>query len=437
MLKNEVDIENNNPKYSFILPTYNMQGKIEYCIESIQKQTGNFEIIIINDGSTDETKNIVEKYTMKDKRIKLFNFENRGVSFARNKGIQLANGKYIIFVDPDDRIKIGLLDALEEYTSKDIDLIRYGVEIINGNDIKPDSFYLTEISDYVLDGHQAIQKWTTNRQKYALPWIYCAKREIYINNGIVFPENLHSHEDFATIPILIAHAKTVKEIDFVGYEYIQNNNSIGHSPENLEDNIKNFIIAYDYVMNNLTNLLSADARIDWESIAKDLFDRLEVRIFHIKSKSIRDSFIKELGLRYKNISYPLNLGFSPINVEELIFNSCIQESYNEEMIKLQKLGTLIYGENILGVHELKKIKSLKHGVEHNYIVFSNIDYDRLNIDLNYRNFVLNILLSDTNLLMARKYFCSYIGEAVFDSSKHEYTAQFNETSFSLTKKYNR
>lgn len=87
-------------KVSVIVPVYNNEKYVETCIRSICQQTyQNLEILVINDGSTDGSRQILERMAEKDKRIRLIHQENAGVSAARNKGIELADGEYLTFVD--------------------------------------------------------------------------------------------------------------------------------------------------------------------------------------------------------------------------------------------------------------------------------------------------------------------------------------------------
>lgn len=114
-----------NCKVSIIIPVYNGEKFIKKCIESILKQTyQNYEIIIINDGSTDRTKETIE--SLKNEKLKLYNIKNAGVSNARNYGMNQANGDYILFVDADDEIDNKTLEILvnkqKEYK---VDIIRY------------------------------------------------------------------------------------------------------------------------------------------------------------------------------------------------------------------------------------------------------------------------------------------------------------------------
>ena len=96
-------------KYSIIVPVYNAEQFLERCIKSLIGQTyKNFEVIFINDGSSDTSGDILKKYCTSDKRLKLIERTNQGVSSARNEGIERAIGEYVIFVDADDYVEKNL-----------------------------------------------------------------------------------------------------------------------------------------------------------------------------------------------------------------------------------------------------------------------------------------------------------------------------------------
>ena len=113
-------------KFSIIIPVYNAEKYILECLESIGNQKNvNLEVILINDGSTDNSQRICEKFCEKDKRFKLINQNNCGVSKARNRALQLVTGKYIIFVDADDILSKGALEEIAKYVNKK-QLVCYG-----------------------------------------------------------------------------------------------------------------------------------------------------------------------------------------------------------------------------------------------------------------------------------------------------------------------
>ena len=93
------------PKISIVVPIYNVERFLPFCLDSILKQTyTNLEIILVNDGSTDSSLTICNKYASRDKRIQVIHQENHGLSYSRNKGIEVASSKYISFIDADDII---------------------------------------------------------------------------------------------------------------------------------------------------------------------------------------------------------------------------------------------------------------------------------------------------------------------------------------------
>ena len=105
---------------SIIVPIYNAELYLSHCIDSILKQTfTNFELLLINDGSTDNSGAICDEYAKRDKRIKIIRQKNSGQANARNKGIKESKGKYIAFVDSDDWIDEDFIETLEQYISND------------------------------------------------------------------------------------------------------------------------------------------------------------------------------------------------------------------------------------------------------------------------------------------------------------------------------
>ena len=109
---------------SVIVPIYNVEKYLEECLDSIKNQTySNIEVILVNDGSTDKSKDICERYCKEDTRFKLINQANQGQSVARNNGVAASAGKYIAFVDSDDIIRHDYLEELIRYMSEDVDIV--------------------------------------------------------------------------------------------------------------------------------------------------------------------------------------------------------------------------------------------------------------------------------------------------------------------------
>ena len=108
---------NNRPLVSIVVPVYNVENYVSKCIQSIFRQTfKNYELIVVNDGSTDNSLSKLQKFS--DNRLKIINQKNKGLSGARNTGIKRAIGKYITFIDSDDWISEDYLEVMVSYARK-------------------------------------------------------------------------------------------------------------------------------------------------------------------------------------------------------------------------------------------------------------------------------------------------------------------------------
>jgi len=124
------------PKISVIVPVYNTEKYVKKCLESIINQTmQDFEIIVVDDGSTDNSAEVINKLIRKNENIiiKYYRKENGGLSDARNYGVKYAEGKYISFIDSDDYIDKNLFKNLEKYIDEDIELIKFKMKTIDEN----------------------------------------------------------------------------------------------------------------------------------------------------------------------------------------------------------------------------------------------------------------------------------------------------------------
>lgn len=280
-------------KFSIIVPVYNAESRIEKCLDSIINQTfSDFEVILINDGSTDNTLSTLKDYCQKDSRFHVYSFDNSGVGLSRRRGITLAQGDYLIFVDSDDTINPELLSSLKPFTENNkMDVIRYQCSIIYDKDFKDHSRY-NITSDYIpKTGIEALHSWSIPGKKYAVYWLFCFKREILLNSFLI--PNLRCYEDVAIIPLLIISAKSVITIDYVGYHYIQNKESLTNvrSISSERSRAYDFIAAYDYFINNIIKC-DIDAS-DCAFFINDYNHRLL-----LKFNSLPDNLKKELILEF-------------------------------------------------------------------------------------------------------------------------------------------
>lgn len=115
------------PKFSIVIPVYNVEKFLRECLESIATQTfSDFEVICINDGSTDNSLTILQEYANKDSRFKVISQENQGQGIARNKAIEIAQGNYLLFVDPDDFIESNTLEIIyNKFQQTGVDIVQF------------------------------------------------------------------------------------------------------------------------------------------------------------------------------------------------------------------------------------------------------------------------------------------------------------------------
>ena len=197
---------------SVIVPVYNVEKYLEECLDSIKNQTFNdIEVILVNDGSTDNSKEICERYCSQDPRFHLINQENKGQSIARNRGVAESKGEFIVFIDSDDIVRVDLLDQLINYMSDEIDI----VECDKTEDIQ----YLNEKGEDIqvkeFDSNEALYKCFN----HVVSWSPVAKlyrREIV--EKIPFLENL-IYEDFYTGIVSLKYINKMRKIDYIGYYY--------------------------------------------------------------------------------------------------------------------------------------------------------------------------------------------------------------------------
>ncbi|MDD3173533.1 MAG: glycosyltransferase [Herbinix sp.] len=192
-------------KVSIIVPIYNSEDSIGYCINSILKQSyHDIELILVNDGSTDNSLRICQNYERIDSRVKVINIPNGGVSNARNKGLEKASGEFIQFVDSDDVIASQMtekmIETIETY-QKDIAICGYSIITLDGNKVisnnKVNSTKLGE--ECVLNEETFIEQisyilWHTALLE--MPWNKIYRKSIIDEYNLRFPVDISLGEDF-------------------------------------------------------------------------------------------------------------------------------------------------------------------------------------------------------------------------------------------------
>lgn len=208
-------ISSDMPVVSVIVPVYNAEQFLSQCIDSILCQSFNcFELLLIDDGSTDRSGHICDEYSKKDNRVIVLHKKNAGVCSARNKGLEEARGKYIIFIDADDYVHASYIEHL---MSSDSDLVITGAQRFNArNDsIAPMSTSSFSIEDF--PNHWNTQ--TGINIIYCLPFAKRFRSSIIQKNGIRFDENLFYSEDMLFNMRYLIHSNTCFELPSLDYMY--------------------------------------------------------------------------------------------------------------------------------------------------------------------------------------------------------------------------
>lgn len=220
----------NKSKISIIVPVFNAQDRLAKCINSlIQQKYSNIEIILVNDGSTDDSLTICREFEDKDKRIILINQKSSGVSSARNAGLDKATGEYIMFVDSDDFVGSAFCqDALENVSKFNADIGIFGFERIENGTSTNSLFYGNK--SRVLPKELVMEK--AMMDGYTWDKIY--RRTLF--NGIHYPIN-KNYEDLSTTYRLLNKAEKVSYCAEVNYYYVASENSIvtNMSQKNIAD----------------------------------------------------------------------------------------------------------------------------------------------------------------------------------------------------------
>ena len=217
-------------KVSIIVPLYNVEKYIAQCIESILNQHfKNFELIIINDGSSDSSVDIVQQYVKKDTRIILINQENSGVSATRNNGLRRATGKYVVFIDADDFVAPDFLDYMLELSDQydsDFCFSQNAFTKIDEEQIESDDIH-------TLSSDQAIALLLSPRVIVGC-WNKIYRRSFLVENDLHFSTSLFYGEGLNFITRVADKANSICVGDRKVYYYRRNNETSATTSFNIE-----------------------------------------------------------------------------------------------------------------------------------------------------------------------------------------------------------
>lgn len=303
------------PKFSIIIPVYNVEKYLKKCLDSVFNQTyKDYEVIVVNDGTKDSSMDIVKDYN-----VKVINQKNQGLSAARNAGVKVATGDYLIFLDSDDYWEKNLLKELSKSLKNNPDLVRFQInEVYEDGRVIP----YQEESFTNLSGPDAFKKIV----KYHFvenAWCYAISKKYYLENKFEFKTGT-IHEDFGLIPLIIMKAKKVNSINYLGYNYLQRQGSImsNKNYEKTKKKVADMYLHYNYLIEEI-NKLDVDTTIFKSFIANSLILKItelnhkdyKVYLNKLKKEKVFDNLLTDTTSRKVK---KVLLTLSPRNYYKLI-----------------------------------------------------------------------------------------------------------------------
>ncbi len=309
-------------KVSVIVPVYNVEKYLKKCLDSLVKQTLNgVEIIVVNDGSPDNSQKIIDEYTKKYKNVKSYIKENGGLSDARNYGIKKATGEYISFVDSDDYIKNDMLEKMYNYAIKQnldvvvcdsINVYDNGSEIL----IKSNNNYSdNDVCNYIISPPMACTR--------------LFKKTIF--DKIQFKKNIY-YEDLEMTPKVVNITEKVGFVSEGLYYYVQRDGSI------MKQNVfnKKLLDIFDVLKSN-------------KNLLENKFSK-EIEYMYITH------LLRTASLRFLNYDNGKEYIYKIHNIMKEYFPDWKNnEYYKKSSFKLKLICTLAYNKNILLLKLIKKI----------------------------------------------------------------------------------
>ncbi len=293
---------------SVIIPVFNAEDTIKTCIERLLNQDyNNYEIVVINDGSTDKSLDILNEY--KDK-IVLINQSNRGVSFSRNKGIEVAKGKYIAFCDSDDFVEINYISSMVERIDKKNSLVvgKYRKYDASGK-YEDNKISYNGTIELTKEYSEIIFKLFENCCLQS-PFCKLFNKQTIINNNIKFDDSMCFGEDTKFVLDYLKNVNSICTFDEIIYNYKYNSNSLTHRISDKQ--VKSFLKLKEYFYLFMKEYNLMDTKVYDFYNASTMLDYYNFNLIGFRNKEFLKSYeilknsqiikkCKEM-YKYKNIN---------------------------------------------------------------------------------------------------------------------------------------
>lgn len=334
------EIITNQPDISIIIPIYNVEKYLPRCIESAINQTHkNIEIILVDDGSPDKCGQIADEYAKKDDRITVIHQENKWLSGARNSGLKIANGKYVVFVDSDDYMREDMCELLFTRMEKtNVDFCSYNSRYMkeDGSLIRINTLIFEP--DYIYKGDEIKQFYntliTSNAINSTVRRMY--NRDFLIQNNLFFEESIRLAEDYEYALRLFPCVRSFTYLDDAVYLSIRNTSSITQSHD-------------EYIVDKLIELYNyRESFIKRNGLYNEKNEQLSAEFFI-------DSLIRKLYIflgnpKRKRKEYTMELINKMVNNEKVIFAL--------KLIDLSHMQFGYYGKAMIKLIQKKQVKAI-------------------------------------------------------------------------------
>lgn len=297
------------PKISVVVPVYNAEKYIDRCIQSITGQIyNNWELILVNDGSTDDSLNILNKWCRTDSRIVVINQENSGPGIARNNGVKNASGEFVVFVDSDDYLDLRYFSLLRNHMNNS-DVVFIDVLQVDSNGIL---LRKEKMSSY--------KKWDNERILRAqmtgkIPWggvRKVARRQMLIDKNIQYTNHKIGEEALYSMKLLLA-ATNISFLDecpvyyYVNHVGSQSKIKMDDPWGGVVDVVRNYLISQSLIgkYGNTVNAFSITATIiSLDCIVKNHKDKNEIKqLVNNRVSYYRNTAIRNSSIDFKNLDY--------------------------------------------------------------------------------------------------------------------------------------
>ncbi|WP_165021095.1 glycosyltransferase family 2 protein [Dysgonomonas sp. ZJ279] len=317
-------MNNKDKRLTIVVPAYNAEKYIEKCISSLLCQDlTDYEIIVVNDGSTDRTQDIVSDMALENSNVSLINQGNKGLGGARNTGLRNASGEYVMFVDSDDYLEPNSLSILLDKIVKDqypdvlyADFTKVDTE---GNPIQK-----IKEEMMVVYAPQVVDAETFFSQYYAFicyAVLFVFKREFLLKHAFNFKENVYM-EDAEGIPKILILAERISMLCFPFYNYVQTPDSIMRDNNKIKKRLGDYIYIIEQLVYTKKNIDNINL-LNWfnEFISLNIIMTINTlsEIYSSKTSHLKKTlkllvksnklYIKRLPVKYKIMSWIININF--------------------------------------------------------------------------------------------------------------------------------